>query len=59
MNIDPLYFYAHLYRALLQLRADSPSHDDVAVALDCLDAMLIKRRKKVLDCFSLLPTRLS
>ena len=70
LNIDPLYFYAHLYNILFQLTAGTllldllilyciidcgtfslfeqgPSNNDVPVALDCLDNMLIKRKKKV------------
>jgi len=46
LNIDPLHFYAHLYRVLFHLTA-GPSNSDVPIALDCLENMLIKRRKKV------------
>ena len=46
LNIDPIHFYAHLYKIMFNLTA-GPSNSDVPIALDCLDNMLIKRRKKV------------
>jgi len=46
LNIDPIHFYSHLYGVLFHLTA-GPSNSDVPVALDCLENMLIKRRKKV------------
>ncbi|XP_038608589.1 nucleolar complex protein 3 homolog [Tachyglossus aculeatus] len=46
LNIDPLKFYTHLYKTLFKLHAGA-SNDDVGVVLQCLDAMLTKRRKQV------------
>ncbi|XP_057370340.1 nucleolar complex protein 3 homolog [Daphnia carinata] len=46
LNIDPLHFYSHLYKVLFSLTA-GPSNSDMPIALDCLENMLIKRRKKV------------
>ncbi|XP_077594667.1 nucleolar complex protein 3 homolog [Stigmatopora nigra] len=46
LTVDPLNFYSHLYGALLRLHAGAPHHD-VNVALRCLDAALIGRRKRV------------
>ncbi|XP_077481566.1 nucleolar complex protein 3 homolog isoform X2 [Stigmatopora argus] len=46
LTVDPLNFYSHLYGALLWLHAGAP-HDDVTIALRCLDAALIGRRKRV------------
>uniref|UniRef100_A0A8C9SRY9 Nucleolar complex protein 3 homolog n=1 Tax=Scleropages formosus TaxID=113540 RepID=A0A8C9SRY9_SCLFO len=46
LNIDPLKFYTHLYKMLLQLHAGVPN-DDMGIVLQCLDVMLAKRRKQV------------
>nr|XP_060623027.1 nucleolar complex protein 3 homolog [Anolis sagrei ordinatus] len=46
LNIDPLKFYTHLYKTLFMLHAGA-TNEDVAIVLQCLDAMLIKRRKQV------------
>ncbi|KAG9485036.1 nucleolar complex protein 3 homolog [Eleutherodactylus coqui] len=46
LNIDPLNFYAHLYKTLYGLSAGS-TNDDTAIALQCLELMLTKRRKQV------------
>ncbi|KAJ8264366.1 hypothetical protein GJAV_G00148320 [Gymnothorax javanicus] len=46
LNIDPLKFYMHLYKTLFLLHAGA-SNDDVAIILQCLDIMLVKRRKQV------------
>ncbi|KAI1886877.1 hypothetical protein AGOR_G00200310 [Albula goreensis] len=46
LNIDPLKFYTHLYKTLFLLHAGA-SNDDVAIVLQCLDVMLMKRRKQV------------
>ncbi|XP_076856806.1 nucleolar complex protein 3 homolog [Brachyhypopomus gauderio] len=46
LNIDPLKFYTHLYKTLLTLHAGA-TNQDTAIALQCLDVMLAKRRKQV------------
>ncbi|KAH0623607.1 hypothetical protein JD844_006539 [Phrynosoma platyrhinos] len=46
LNIDPLKFYTHLYKTLFMLHAGA-TNEDVAIVLQCLDVMLIKRRKQV------------
>ncbi|KAI9564697.1 hypothetical protein GHT06_008438 [Daphnia sinensis] len=46
LNIDPIHFYSHLYKVLFHITA-GPSNSDMPIALDCLENMLIKRRKKV------------
>ncbi|XP_053548291.1 nucleolar complex protein 3 homolog [Bombina bombina] len=46
LNIDPLKFYSHLYKTLFGLHAGH-TNDDTAIALQCLDVMLTKRRKQV------------
>ncbi|KAM3592057.1 uncharacterized protein V6R79_012117 [Siganus canaliculatus] len=46
LNIDPLSFYSHLYRMLPQLHAGAPN-DDIIIVLQCLDAMLTRRKKQV------------
>lgn len=46
LNIDPLKFYTHLYKTLFLLHAGA-SNDDIAIVLQCLDVMLLKRRKQV------------
>ncbi|XP_068161354.1 nucleolar complex protein 3 homolog [Antennarius striatus] len=46
LNIDPMTFYSHLYRKLLSLHAGAPN-DDIIIVLQCLDAMLTRRRKQV------------
>ncbi|XP_047114636.1 nucleolar complex protein 3 homolog isoform X1 [Schistocerca piceifrons] len=46
LNIDPFRFYSHLYRNLLHINAGK-SQDDMQIALRTLDAVLIKRRKKI------------
>ena len=73
LNIDPLKFYQHLYKALLQLDvgawachsvrlfcilllskhfltcnvSSGKSRDDVKLTIECLDAMLAKRKRQV------------
>ncbi|XP_061087385.1 nucleolar complex protein 3 homolog [Conger conger] len=46
LNIDPLKFYTHLYKTLFLLHAGA-SNDDITIVLQCLDVMLLKRRKQV------------
>ncbi|TNN04234.1 nucleolar complex protein 3 homolog [Takifugu flavidus] len=46
LNIDPRTFYSQLFKMLLQLHAGAPN-DDVIIVLQCLDAMLTRRRKQV------------
>lgn len=46
LNIDPYRFYTHLYRNLLALHVGT-SHDDLPIAIECLDLMINQRRKKV------------
>ncbi|KAG7506981.1 nucleolar complex protein 3-like [Solea senegalensis] len=46
LNIDPLTFYSELYRLLLRLHAGAPN-DDIIILLQCLDHMLMRRRKHV------------
>lgn len=46
LKIDPLRFYSHLYSVLLELHAGR-SNEDVLIALRCLDAMVMRRRKHV------------
>ncbi|XP_026877700.1 nucleolar complex protein 3 homolog isoform X1 [Electrophorus electricus] len=46
LNIDPLKFYVHLYKTLLTLHAGA-ANEDTAIALQCLDVMLTKRRKQI------------
>ncbi|XP_046464634.1 nucleolar complex protein 3 homolog [Daphnia pulex] len=46
LNIDPIHFYSHLYKVIFSLTA-GPSNSNVPIAIDCLENMLIKRRKKV------------
>ncbi|XP_030058902.1 nucleolar complex protein 3 homolog isoform X1 [Microcaecilia unicolor] len=46
LNIDPLKFYNHLYKILFGLHAGA-TNDDIAIVLECLDLMLMKRRKQV------------
>ncbi|KAL4640065.1 hypothetical protein GN956_G12127 [Arapaima gigas] len=46
LNIDPLKFYTHLYKMLLHMHAGAPN-DDMGIVLQCLDIMLVKRRKQV------------
>ncbi|XP_063231690.1 nucleolar complex protein 3 homolog [Bacillus rossius redtenbacheri] len=45
LNIDPLRFYAHLYRNLLSVHAGR-NHADATIILQTVDTVLIKRRKK-------------
>ncbi|XP_074640489.1 nucleolar complex protein 3 homolog [Tubulanus polymorphus] len=46
LTIDPLHFYTHLYDSLLKI--DSAQSDElVLIILECLDLMLIKRKKQV------------
>uniref|UniRef100_A0A4W4GK44 Nucleolar complex protein 3 homolog n=1 Tax=Electrophorus electricus TaxID=8005 RepID=A0A4W4GK44_ELEEL len=47
LNIDPLKFYVHLYKTLLTLHAGALTNEDTAIALQCLDVMLTKRRKQI------------
>ncbi|KAM9773052.1 nucleolar complex protein 3 homolog [Syngnathus typhle] len=46
LNMDPLNFYSELYAMLPRLHAGT-SDDDILIVLRCLDAMLIRRRKRV------------
>lgn len=46
LNIDPLNFYSQLYKLLLKLHAGA-SNDDIIIVLQCLDAMLTRRKKQV------------
>ncbi|XP_041818625.1 nucleolar complex protein 3 homolog [Chelmon rostratus] len=46
LNIDPLTFYSQLYRLLLKLHAGAPNDENIIV-LQCLDAMLTRRKKQV------------
>ncbi|XP_044738304.1 nucleolar complex protein 3 homolog [Chrysoperla carnea] len=46
LNIDPLRFYAHLYKNLFEFHAGT-SHSDYPVLLQTLEMVLIKRRKKI------------
>ncbi|KAG1675629.1 Nucleolar complex protein 3 [Nymphon striatum] len=46
LNIDPQQFYCHLYNASLSLHAGMSS-DDVKLLLECINMMIIQRRKKV------------
>ncbi|XP_057682251.1 nucleolar complex protein 3 homolog [Corythoichthys intestinalis] len=46
LTVDPLHFYSHLYATLPRLHAGTPD-EDVVIALRCVDAMLIRRRKRV------------
>lgn len=46
LNIDPLNFYSQLYKILPQLHAGAPC-DDIRIVLQCLDTMLIRRKKQV------------
>ncbi|CAJ1081308.1 nucleolar complex protein 3 homolog [Xyrichtys novacula] len=46
LNMDPLTFYSQLYRMLPQLHSGAPN-DDIIIVLQCLDAMLIRRKKQV------------
>nr|XP_033799371.1 nucleolar complex protein 3 homolog isoform X2 [Geotrypetes seraphini] len=46
LNIDPLKFYTQLYKILFGLHAGA-TNDDIAIVLECLDLMLLKRRKQV------------
>uniref|UniRef100_A0A4W3K2U6 Nucleolar complex protein 3 homolog n=1 Tax=Callorhinchus milii TaxID=7868 RepID=A0A4W3K2U6_CALMI len=46
LNIDPMKFYNHLYKMLFKLHAGH-TNKDVLIVLQCLDAMLTKRRKQV------------
>ncbi|XP_076154624.1 nucleolar complex protein 3 homolog [Alosa pseudoharengus] len=46
LNIDPLKFYAHLYKTLLALSA-ARFNEEAGIVLQCLDVMLTKRRKQV------------
>ncbi|XP_077206417.1 nucleolar complex protein 3 homolog [Paroedura picta] len=46
LNIDPLKFYTHIYKTLFKLHAGA-THDDVAIVLQCLDVMFMRRRKQV------------
>ncbi|XP_036937762.1 nucleolar complex protein 3 homolog isoform X1 [Acanthopagrus latus] len=46
LNIDPLNFYSQLYKMLPRLHAGAPN-DDIIIVLQCLDAMLTRRKKQV------------
>ncbi|NXL95353.1 NOC3L protein, partial [Alectura lathami] len=46
LNIDPMKFYAHLYKMLFSLHAGA-TNDDTGIVLQCLDVTLTKRRKQV------------
>ncbi|KAL8187120.1 UNVERIFIED_CONTAM: Nucleolar complex protein 3 [Gekko kuhli] len=46
LNIDPLKFYTHIYKTLFKLHAGA-TNDDVAIVLQCLDVMFMRRRKQV------------
>ncbi|KAG7280067.1 hypothetical protein CRUP_018023 [Coryphaenoides rupestris] len=46
LNIDPLKFYTHLYKTIIELHAGAPN-DDITIVLQCLDVMLTKRKKQV------------
>ncbi|CAG12157.1 unnamed protein product, partial [Tetraodon nigroviridis] len=46
LNVDLRTFYSQLYQMLLQLHAGAPN-DDVIIVLQCLDAMVTRRRKQV------------
>ncbi|XP_071448036.1 nucleolar complex protein 3 [Hetaerina americana] len=46
INIDPLKFYAHLYRNLLHVTAGK-NYEDLPCVISSVDTVLIKRRKKV------------
>uniref|UniRef100_A0A3Q4B3N4 Nucleolar complex protein 3 homolog n=1 Tax=Mola mola TaxID=94237 RepID=A0A3Q4B3N4_MOLML len=46
LNIDPLNFYSQLYGMLPRLHAGAPN-DDIIIVLQCLEAMLTRRRKQV------------
>nr|XP_046233058.1 nucleolar complex protein 3 homolog [Scatophagus argus] len=46
LNVDPLNFYSQLYKMLLRLNAGA-SNDDIIIVLQCLDAMLTRRKKQV------------
>ncbi|XP_034049100.1 nucleolar complex protein 3 homolog isoform X2 [Thalassophryne amazonica] len=46
LNIDPLKFYSQLYKMMLMLHAGE-SDNDTIIMLQCLDAMLTRRRKQV------------
>lgn len=46
MNIDPVRFYAHLYKSLLTIHAGT-NYDDIKSILQTLDSVLLSRRKYV------------
>lgn len=46
INIDPTNFYRHFYNNMVPVAADDQS-ETVTVVLQCLDAMINKRRKQV------------
>lgn len=46
LNIDPVRFYNHLYKVLLQLHVGN-STKDLQIALNCLDVLVDKRRRHV------------
>ncbi|XP_013420494.1 nucleolar complex protein 3 homolog [Lingula anatina] len=46
LNIDPLNFYRHLYKTLLSINA-AQTNAHIPIVLQCLDSMMIKRKKQV------------
>lgn len=46
LNIDPHHFYLHLYNLLVNVGADC-EQNDFNLCVECLDVMLLKRRKQV------------
>ncbi|XP_034251483.1 nucleolar complex protein 3 homolog [Thrips palmi] len=46
LTIDPIRFYTHLYRNMLQIHAGK-THSDISILARTVEVMLIKRRKKV------------
>lgn len=48
LNIDPVQFYKHVYENLVQVDAACTS-TDVNVILECLEAMIFKRKKQLTE----------
>jgi len=46
LNIDPHNFYLHLYNSIVDIAADS-NEEDIDICIECLNLMLVKRRKQV------------
>ncbi|XP_065207103.1 nucleolar complex protein 3 [Planococcus citri] len=46
INIDPLYFYSHLYRVMLEIHAGK-TYESIETLLSTLEAVLVHKRKQI------------